>query len=334
MIDGKTMRALAEAIGEDRVADELRRRIAIERGRIAAAVAGFGREGPPHPGVGGLDFHRQNLFCMAPYLGRQAREVRALQAELKTLDASEPVQSPREQAREIYEMLVATPRPGDVRGYLAWWFEAYVAQSTMRLEELGRTIAWFSETSQFGGGFEDARARLADCLEQKQKHEARLSTLGFDPAAFAAAAIAGAGGIDDITSAVRSAWRLRSKWLEADPSYPTLEAAREVLAGCEAKLSKVSDAGSRLAVALRKERNQALAQVKATERFLADRREAAARSLVSRAAAADEDAVKELTALAAGCPDAFPEDFAAAFEVLEPSDDQLAGVLEVLLCEG
>jgi hypothetical protein len=35
--------------------------------------------------------------------------------------------------------------------------------------------------------------------------------------------------------------------------------------------------------------------------------------------------------LAAGCPGAYPEGFAKAFEVQGPSDDQLVGTLEVLL---
>jgi hypothetical protein len=97
-----------------------------------------------------------------------------------------------------------------------------------------------------------------------------------------------------------------------------------------AKLAKV-DAASRLAVALRGQRDSAAAKVEAAIRSLTDRREAHARSLVERAARADEGGVQELVALAGSCPDAFPEGFATAFDVLRPSDDQLVGTLEVLL---
>jgi hypothetical protein len=61
---------MAEAIGAERVAGELRRQIAIEHGKIAATVEGFGTQEPPRPGVRDIDSpHRQSVFSMAPYLG-------------------------------------------------------------------------------------------------------------------------------------------------------------------------------------------------------------------------------------------------------------------------
>jgi hypothetical protein len=330
-----TTNAVAEAIGAERVASELRRQIEIERGKIAAAVERIGTQEPTRPGVRDIDPPcHQSLFSMESQLGRHARKVRTLQAELSALDVSETVQSSRQQAREVFDALVSTPRPGDVRSYLSWWFEAYTSQSTKRLEELERTIAWLGETSQFEGGFEDARTRLKDCLSQRNKHRVRLETIGYDPVDRrhnAAAAIAAAGGVDHIAACVRVSWQASGKWLEADPYHSTLQAHREALAACEAKLDKASDAKSRREVAPRRERTIAAEQVEATVLFLTDRRQVAARSLVTRAAAADEDAVQELVSLAAGCPGAYPEGFAKVFEVQEPSDNQLVGTLELLL---
>jgi hypothetical protein len=244
-----TTNAMAEATGAERVANELRRQLGIERGKIATAVEGFGTQVPPRPGVRDIDSpHRQVLFNMASQLGRHAQKVRTLQAELSAMDVSETVQSPRQEAREIFDALVSTPRPGDVRSYLSWWFEDYTSQSTKRLEELERTIGWLGETSQFEGGFEDARARLKDCLSQRSKHRVRLETIGYDPEdrrRNAAAAIAAAGGVDHIAACVRVSWQASGKWLESDPCYSTLQAHREALAACEAKVAKASDAKSR-----------------------------------------------------------------------------------------
>ena len=51
------------------MADELRRQIAIEHGKIAAAVEGFGTQEPTRPGGKDVDSsHRQSLFSMAPHL--------------------------------------------------------------------------------------------------------------------------------------------------------------------------------------------------------------------------------------------------------------------------
>jgi hypothetical protein len=329
-----TTNVVTEAIGAERVASELRRQIEIERGKIAATIEKFGIQ-EPRPGVSDIDApHRQGLFSMASQLGRNARKVRTLQAELSALDVSKTVQSPRQQAREVFDALISTPSPGDVRSYLSWWFEAYTSQSTKRLEELERTIAWLGETSQFEGGFEDARARLKDCLSQRSSHRVRLETIGYDledRRRSAAAAIAAAGGVDHIAACVRVSWQASGKWLEADSYYSTLQAQREALTDCEAKLAKASVAKSRRAVALRTGRAAAVGKLKATVQFLTDRRQVAARLLVTRAAAADEDAVQELMTLAAGCPGAYPEGFAKAFEVPKPSDDQLVGTLEVLL---
>jgi hypothetical protein len=328
---------MADAIGSERAASELKRHIGIERGKIAAAVEEFGTRESPRPDVSDNDSPpRQGLFSMASQLGRHARKVRRLQAELSALDASETVQSPRQQAREIFDALVSTPRSGEVRSYLSWWFEAYTSQGTRRLEELERNIAWLGETSQFKGGFEDARARLEDCLSQKSKHRARFEAIGYDPEGRrrnAAAAIAAAGGVDHLAARVRVSWQASGKWLEADPYYPTLKARREALAACEANLVKASDGKSRRGASPLRKRAAAAEQVEATVRFVTDRRQVAARSLVTRAAAADEDAVQELVSLATGCPGAYPEGFAKAFEVQEPSDDQLVGTLEVLLTE-
>jgi hypothetical protein len=330
-----TTNAMAEATGAERAANELRRQLGIERGKIATTVEGLGTQEPPRPGVRDIDFpHRQGLFSMASQLGRHAQKVRALQAELSALDVSETVQSPRQQAREIFDALVSSPRLSDVRSYLSWWFEAYTSQSTKRLGELERTIGWLGETSQFEGGFEDARARLEDCCSQRRKHRVRLETIGYDPEdrrRNAAAAIAGAGRVDHIAACVRVSWQASGKWLEADPCYSTLQAHREALAACEAKLAKASDAKSRRGVAPRRKRVAAAEQVEATIQFLTDRRQVAARSLVTRAAAADEDAVQELVSLAAGSPGVYPEGFAKAFEIQGPSDEQLVGTLEVLL---
>jgi hypothetical protein len=46
-----------------------------------------------------------------------------------------------------------------------------------------------------------------------------------------------------------------------------------------------------------------------------------------------EEAIKELTVLAREVPTAFPENFGSSFDCLKPSDEQLAGVLEVWLTE-
>jgi hypothetical protein len=134
-----------------------------------------------------------------------------------------------------------------------------------------------------------------------------------------------AGGIEHLAACVRSVWEVESKWLEVDPAYPKLGKARAMLAACEAKLSNICDATSRLARSLRAERDVAAAQVEATVEALTDRRFAQARALVERAARADEQAIKELVSLAAGCPGAFPDNFAAAFDCLTPSDEQLVG---------
>jgi hypothetical protein len=335
MTGTETSHVVAEAIGAERVASELRRQIAIERDKIAAAVERIGTQEPTQPGVRDIDPPcRQGLFSMPSQLGRHARQVRTLQAELSALDVSETVQSPRQQAREIFDALLSTPRPGEVRSYLSWWFEAYTSQSTKRLEELEQTIAWLRATSQVEGGFEDARARLDDCLSQRSKHRVRLETIGYDPEdrrRNAAAAIEAAGGVDHVAACVRVSWQASGKWLEADHYYPTLQAHREALGDCEAKLAKASDVKTRRGLALRKGHAAAVEKLKATVQFLTDRRQVAARLLVTRAAAAHEDAVQELVSLAAGCPGAYPEGFAKAFEVLEPSDDQLVGTLEVLL---
>jgi hypothetical protein len=65
-----TTKAIAEAAGAERVAGELRRQIAIERGEIAAAVEGFGTQEPPRPGVRDVDSsRRQSMVSMAPQLG-------------------------------------------------------------------------------------------------------------------------------------------------------------------------------------------------------------------------------------------------------------------------
>jgi hypothetical protein len=135
----------------------------------------------------------------------------------------------------------------------------------------------------------------------------------------------------DIAAAVRSAWEVSGKW-EADPSlFGALRSHRETLTEIEAKLARVSDPKTRLTVALQKERDAAAAQVKATEQAVSDRHEAQARALVERSARADEGAIKELTALVREVPAAFPENFATAFTVLQPSDEQLIGCLEVRL---
>ena len=174
---------------------------------------------------------------------------------------------------------------------------------------------------------------MKEYLEEKRKYEGWLSTIGFDPAAWpaqAAAVIEAAGGVGHVVACVRAAWQVAGKWLEADGSFALLAAAREELAACTAKLAGV-DARSRRAAARRAERDAAAALVEATLRSLTGRREAHARSLVGRAARADAGGVAELTALAASCPDAFPEGFATAFDCLTPSDDQLVGALEVSL---
>jgi hypothetical protein len=220
-----------------------------------------------------------------------------------------------------------------VRRYLARSWDGYVRADVERVAQLEATIGRIREAYQ-EGGFEDARARLEDRVRELAKHRGRLETIGYDPArwpANAAAVVDAAGGVDHIVACVQSAWQVSGKWLEADGSFPMLEAHRETLKGVEAKRAKVSDARSRLAVALRAERDAAAARVEATERAIEQRREAHAVSLVGRAAGADEGGIEELTALAVSCPHAFPEDFATAFEALKPSDEQLIGTLEVLL---
>src|SRR5262249_11872603 len=154
---------------------------------------------------------------------------------------------------------------------------------------------------------EETKSRVADCLKEQKKRQGRLDTIGYDPTqwlALAAAAIEAAGGLEHLAGCVRSVWEGLGQWIRPDP---TLETARALLADVEAKLARVSDPSSRLARSLRAERDVAAAQVEAIVEALTDRREAQARSLVERAARADENAVKELLGLAGSVPAAFPE---------------------------
>ena len=334
MTDGKTMRAPAEAIGGDPVAGELRRRIAIERSRIAADVAGYHTEEPPRPGVPDPDHgYRGQPRELLQVLARRSRAVRDRAAALTALDPSEPIPSPREQAREIFDGLACGPRAGEACRYLGDQYAGAVARLTTRLAELERSIERIRGQAR-EGDIGDAPARLAECLEEQAEARRRLDALGHGaagPASEAAAAVAAAGGLEHLAACVRAAWEVSGKWLQADPSYPLLAARREALAACQAKLSKVSDAESRLARCLRAERDAAAARVEATERDLSHRRAAAASSLVERSARADGGAIEELLAVVASCPHAFPADFGSAFDDLKPSAAQLVGTLEVLL---
>ena len=329
--DGTT-KALAAAVGADAVIGELRRKIANERGQIASEIRGFhGKQK-----VAGPDpfFRWNHPESTAQQLGHHLRAALRLQAELAALDPSEPAPSPTEEARDVFQALTSGPRGREARGWLAGRWDSCRKVGQEKVAGSGRSIAWVHEQSRKRAqGFEHSQARLKEYLEEKRKYEGWLSTIGFDPAAWpakAAAVIAAAGGVGHVVACVRAAWQVAGKWPEADGSFALLAAARAELAACTAKLAGV-DARSRRAAARRAERDAAAALVEATLRSLTGRREAHARSLVGRAARADAGGVAELTALAAACPDAFPEGFATAFDCLTPSDEQLVGALEVLL---
>ena len=329
--DGTT-KALAAAVGADAVIGELRRKIANERGQIASEIRGFhGKQKVSGPDPTSRWAHpKSTLESIGPHFRAALR----LQAELAALDPSEPAPRPTEEARDVFQALTSGPRGREARGWLAGRWDSYRKVGQEKVAGSGRSIAWVHEQSRKRAqGFEHSQARLKEYLEEKRKYEGWLSTIGFDPAAWpaqAAAVIEAAGGVGHVVACVRAAWQVAGKWLEADGSFALLAAAREELAACTAKLAGV-DARSRLAAARRAERDAAAALVEATLRSLTGRRAAHARSLVGRAARADAGGVAELTALAAACPDAFPEGFATAFDCLAPSDDQLVGALEVSL---
>ena len=139
MTDGKTMRAPAEAIGGDPVAGELRRRIAIESSWIAADVAGYHTEEPPRPGVPDPDHgYRGHPRELLQVLARRSRAVRDRAAALTALDPSEPIPSPREQAREIFDGLACGPRAGEACRYLGDQYAGAVARLTTRAGPAGR----------------------------------------------------------------------------------------------------------------------------------------------------------------------------------------------------
>jgi hypothetical protein len=330
MADEKTTQALAAAVGSEKVAAELRRKIHDERVRIRAEVAGFHAKQP----VAGPDplWRLNHPKDVVKSLGHNFRAVLKAQAELAGLDPSEQVPSASEEARAVFEALTSGGRGGEVLGWLAYEWHGYKRIGTKKLAELESSIAWIN--SQFGErGFEESKARLAEVLKDQAKYRRQLDTIGYDAEDYprkAAAAIEAAGGLEHIALCVKASWQLASKWLEADPSFATLQAQREKVAEIEASLARI-DSETILAFAIHRQRDAAAAQVEATVQAMTERRQAAAKALVARAASADEAAIKELTGLAAGCVDAFPEKFAAAFDCLRPSEQQLVGALEVKL---
>jgi hypothetical protein len=325
-------KALADSLGADRVAAELRRKIHNERVRIRAEVAGFHAKKK----VDGPDpmWRLNHPKDVVESLGHNFRAVLKAQAELAGLDPAEQAPGASEEARAVFEALTSGARAGEVLGWLAYEWHGYKRTGTKKLAELESSVAWIN--SQFGErGFEESKARLAEVLKEQAKYHGQLATIGYDAEDYprkAAAAIEAAGGIEHIAACVKASWQLASKWLEVDPSFSTLQAQREKVAEIEASLARI-DSETILAFAIHRQRDAATAQVEATVQAMTDRRQVAAKALVSRAAAADEQSVKELVALAAGCVDAFPDNFAKAFEVLRPNEAQLIGCLEVRLTE-
>jgi hypothetical protein len=324
---------MAKAIGSDRVANELRHRIGAERASITADIETYHTKDRPTGGERDLTWHLNHPQSLVQQsLRHHASKIRHLAAELAVLDPeTEPV-SARDQAREIFAALAAGKRAGDAHWWLAHEWDNFVRADTKRLGEIERSIAWVNEHFQ-EKGFAESQARLTELLAEQQKRQARLATIGYDAEDYprkAAAVIEANGGVEHIVGCVRSVWEVMSQWLRPDP---TLQAQRDALAEVDAKLARVSDPSSRLVRSLRMERDATAELVEAAEGILTDRRAAQARSLVERAARADEAAVKELTGLAGSVPAAFPEGFDKAFEVLRPNEAQLIGCLEVRLTE-
>jgi hypothetical protein len=317
------------------VAKRLKQLIGLHSAAIANAVDAFGHKvpGPGFSETAYLD-HLDNFLSS---VGRRMKRRAELESQLSVIDGKSKVPHYRDRARELLAHLLSTPRTCEVRECFRSAWAVKVKSSLKKIEETGYLVRKIQTTRQKAtpGELEKSRAKLGELKARREKHRARLESLGYDGPQFrslAAAAVDALGGPDRLESCVRAAWEAGSTWFEGAPGFTAIEAASERLATIEDQLKRV-EPGTRQADSLASERTRARTELKLAEDAAAARRVAAAHFLVERVRSADGLAIKELVALAAAYPRAFPERTSQAFYRLRPTQEQMAGYVAVRLAE-
>lgn len=306
------LEALAEALGGDRLAADLREQIERERAGIAETITSY-EAGQTVPGAAYVQFQaslREYSACRA--LGDHARAIVRLTAVLAQVDPEAEPTTLHAAAVDIYNRLMQTRKATEVNRNLIDMWPRLVRQTLEALAKLQSKAEEIPET--YGkGGLEETLAQIAEDNARAEKMRARREMLEVDVAEVAAqaeadirAAIKEAGGPEKLAQAIRASWQAGSRWLEADPGFGQVKAAGERLGNLESQLARV-EKGSLLEAALKLEAREVQQQLSEVTRAARTRREAAALDLATRASEGDVTAARELSAVASMVPAAFPK---------------------------
>jgi hypothetical protein len=313
------------------VANGLRQLICLESTAIAKAVKAFGDK-VPSPEIS-PPRHQDDIDNFLFSIGRRLKRRAKLETQLSVIDGTSEAPLQRDRAKELLDDLLSTPRASEVRGYLrsVWAFK--VTNCLKKLEKVDYLVREAQVACQEAapGELEKSLAKLGDLLARRDKYNARLETLrynGHQVRSLAAAAVDALGGPERLESCVLAAWQAGSKLLETDLEIPTVSTAGERPAVIEDRLRRV-EAGTLAAGTMASSNARTRAELK--EAAAAAQRITSACSLVERVRSADETAIKDLVALASACPMLFPERTSQAFYRLRPSQEQMAGYIELRL---
>jgi hypothetical protein len=250
----------------------------------------------------------------------------AIEEDLQGIGEKTPDRPPVEQ--EIFDLLTETDRAGEVR---AWLSQQWARITTTDRQQLG-----FLDRDIDQAKAESDRHKLAECISDQAMRRERLKALKWDSGQRqrqATVAIEHLGGVDSLTGDVRAALAATERHTEATGAHAAALAAGTECEELDEQLCRVTDVApnSRLARHLEQQYGAARDRWEAAKQAAHDEAESKLAALIDQAAQGDEPAIATIKALAASVPEAFPEGIASAFETMGLSDEQLTGVIAVLI---